>query len=64
MLILPGSLALSSFRQNRLLRSLQALLPSVKAVEARFLHLVDGEVAGGDDIAIARAPTGMMRGAS
>ncbi|HET8732061.1 MAG TPA: phosphoribosylformylglycinamidine synthase [Moraxellaceae bacterium] len=48
MLILPGSLALSTFRQNRLLRSLQALLPSVKAVEARFLHLVDGEVAGGD----------------
>ena len=48
MLILPGSLALSSFRQNRLLRSLQALLPEVKAVEARFLHLVDGEVAPGE----------------
>ncbi|MES2919592.1 MAG: phosphoribosylformylglycinamidine synthase [Pseudomonadota bacterium] len=48
MLILPGSLALSSFRQNRLLRSLQALLPEVKTLEARFLHLVDGEVAAGD----------------
>ncbi|HEX4869142.1 MAG TPA: phosphoribosylformylglycinamidine synthase [Moraxellaceae bacterium] len=48
MLILPGSLALSSFRQNRLLRSLQALLPAVRSVEARFLHLVDGE-AGPDE---------------
>ncbi|MCC2637684.1 MAG: phosphoribosylformylglycinamidine synthase [Moraxellaceae bacterium] len=48
MLILPGSLALSSFRQNRLLRSLQALLPEVKGVSARFLHLVDGEVAAGE----------------
>jgi phosphoribosylformylglycinamidine synthase len=45
MLILPGSLALSAFRQNRLLRDLQALMPAVKGLEARFLHLVDGDVA-------------------
>jgi phosphoribosylformylglycinamidine synthase len=42
MLILPGSLALSAFRQNRLLRDLKALLPKVTAVHARFVHLVDG----------------------
>lgn len=46
MLILPGSLALSPFRQSRLLRDLKALVPSVTAVEARFLHLVDGAVEG------------------
>ncbi|MDP2228939.1 MAG: phosphoribosylformylglycinamidine synthase [Moraxellaceae bacterium] len=46
MLILPGSLALSVFRQNRLLRDLKALLPKVSAVSVRFLHLVDGEVDG------------------
>jgi len=43
MLILPGSLALSAFRQNRLLRDLKALLPRVTAVHARFVHLVDGQ---------------------
>ena len=43
MLILPGSLALSVFRQNRLLRDLKALLPRVTAVHARFMHLVDGQ---------------------
>ena len=46
MLILPGSLALSLFRQNRLLRELQALVPAVSAVHGRFLHLVDGVVEG------------------
>jgi len=45
MLILPGALALSAFRQNRLLRDLQQLLPKVSGLSARFLHLVDGEVA-------------------
>ncbi|HEX6592466.1 MAG TPA: phosphoribosylformylglycinamidine synthase [Moraxellaceae bacterium] len=48
MLILPGSLALSLFRQNRLLRDLQALVPTVSAVQGRFLHLVDGVVEGED----------------
>lgn len=43
MLILPGSLALSAFRQNRLLRDLKALLPRVTSVHARFMHLVDGQ---------------------
>jgi len=46
MLILPGSLALSAFRQTRLLRDLQSLVPVVSAVSARFLHLVDGEAEG------------------
>lgn len=43
MLILPGSLALSAFRQTRLLQDLKALLPKVIAVHARFVHLVDGQ---------------------
>jgi len=46
MLILPGSLALSAFRQHRLLRDLSTLLPAVRKVEARYLHLVDGELTG------------------
>jgi phosphoribosylformylglycinamidine synthase len=41
MLILPGASALSAFRQNRLLRQLQALVPGVTAVAARHMHLVD-----------------------
>ncbi len=41
MLILPGASALSAFRQNRLLRQLQAVVPSVCALGARFEHLVD-----------------------
>ncbi|MFN3585927.1 MAG: phosphoribosylformylglycinamidine synthase [Moraxellaceae bacterium] len=45
MLILPGALALSAFRQNRLLQDLQQLLPKVTGLSARFVHLVDGEVA-------------------
>ncbi len=46
MLILPGSLALSAFRSTRLLHALQAKVPAVTALAARFLHLVDGDVAG------------------
>ncbi|MDI1300788.1 MAG: phosphoribosylformylglycinamidine synthase [bacterium] len=47
MLILPGSLALSAFRQTRLLRELQILVPAVTAVHARFLHLLETESGGG-----------------
>jgi len=46
MLILPGASALSAFRQNRLLRQLQALVPGVRAVAARHMHLVDSAPLG------------------
>jgi phosphoribosylformylglycinamidine synthase len=46
MLTLPGSLALSAFRQTRLLQDLQALLPTVSAVSARFLHLIEAGKSG------------------
>jgi phosphoribosylformylglycinamidine synthase len=41
MLILPGSNALSSFRSQRLLNQLQAVLPAIASVQARFIHFVD-----------------------
>ncbi|TWI68984.1 phosphoribosylformylglycinamidine synthase [Pseudoduganella lurida] len=41
MLILPGSNALSAFRSQRLLAQLQAVLPAVTAVQARYIHFVD-----------------------
>ncbi|GGZ00381.1 phosphoribosylformylglycinamidine synthase [Pseudoduganella plicata] len=41
MLILPGSNALSAFRSQRLLSQLQAVLPAVTAVQARYVHFVD-----------------------
>ncbi|GGY04990.1 phosphoribosylformylglycinamidine synthase [Massilia dura] len=41
MLILPGSNALSAFRSQRLLAQLQAVLPAVTAVQARYVHFVD-----------------------
>lgn len=41
MLILPGSNALSAFRSQRLLTQLQAALPSVAAVQARYVHFID-----------------------
>ena len=40
MLILPGSTALSPFRAQRLLSSLQAIDPTVTAVTGRYLHLL------------------------
>lgn len=41
MLILPGSNALSAFRSQRLLAQLQAVAPSIAAVEGRFYHFID-----------------------
>jgi phosphoribosylformylglycinamidine synthase len=41
MLILPGSNALSVFRSLRLLTELQAALPAIVSVQARFVHFVD-----------------------
>ncbi|MFS2134550.1 phosphoribosylformylglycinamidine synthase [Duganella sp. Dugasp56] len=41
MLILPGSNALSAFRSQRLLTQLQAALPAVAAVQARYVHFID-----------------------
>ncbi|WP_026354250.1 phosphoribosylformylglycinamidine synthase [Massilia niastensis] len=41
MLILPGSNALSAFRNQRLLSQLQAVASSIAAVQARFYHFID-----------------------
>ncbi|WP_317204082.1 phosphoribosylformylglycinamidine synthase [Janthinobacterium sp.] len=41
MLILPGSNALSVFRSQRLLTQLQAVLPAIASVQARFVHFID-----------------------
>ncbi|MET3130707.1 phosphoribosylformylglycinamidine synthase [Oxalobacteraceae bacterium GrIS 1.11] len=41
MLILPGSNALSVFRSQRLLTQLQAVLPAIVSVQARFVHFID-----------------------
>ncbi|MFP5394373.1 MAG: phosphoribosylformylglycinamidine synthase, partial [Gammaproteobacteria bacterium] len=41
MLILPGSNALSAFRNQRLLSQLQAVAPAITAVQARFYHFID-----------------------
>lgn len=41
MLILPGSNALSTFRSQRLLSQLQAVAPSIAAVQGRFYHFID-----------------------
>ncbi|NVD98093.1 phosphoribosylformylglycinamidine synthase [Massilia sp. BJB1822] len=41
MLILPGSNALSAFRSQRLLTQLQAVLPAISSVQARYVHFVD-----------------------
>jgi phosphoribosylformylglycinamidine synthase len=40
-LILPGSNALSAFRSQRLLTQLQAVAPTIAAVQARFYHFID-----------------------
>ncbi|CAN7406572.1 phosphoribosylformylglycinamidine synthase [Massilia sp. LjRoot122] len=45
MLILPGSNALSAFRSQRLLSQLQAVAPSIAAVQARFFHFIDSSAA-------------------
>ena len=49
MLILPGSNALSAFRSQRLLSQLQAVLPSVASVQARFVHFIDVDAPLSDD---------------
>jgi len=49
MLILPGSNALSSFRSQRLLNQLQAVLPAITSVQARFIHFVDSASALSED---------------
>ena len=41
MSILPGSNALSVFRSQRLLTQLQAVLPGISAVQARYVHFID-----------------------
>ena len=49
MLILPGSNALSAFRSQRLLNQLQAVLPAITSVQARFIHFVDSASPLSDD---------------
>ncbi|MFN5803259.1 MAG: phosphoribosylformylglycinamidine synthase, partial [Burkholderiales bacterium] len=41
MKLLPGSVALSPFRQHRLLERLRELEPAIEQVRARYLHIVD-----------------------
>ncbi len=41
MKLLPGSVALSPFRQHRLLERLRELEPAIEQVSARYLHIVD-----------------------
>jgi phosphoribosylformylglycinamidine synthase len=40
MLILPGSVALSDFRRNKLLNTLQTAVPTVTGVQAEYAHFV------------------------
>ena len=41
MLIIPGAAALSEFRIEKLLATLQARVPGVQALSAQFVHLAD-----------------------
>ncbi len=43
MKIYPGIAALSDFRRQKLLKRLQAVDPSVKAVTAEYIHIVDAD---------------------
>lgn len=49
MLQLPGSSALSPFRQQKLLAGLQAVVPEISAVYAQYVHFVDVEQQLSDD---------------
>ena len=43
MLQLPGGLALSDFRKNKLLTSLQTVVPAVSEIHANYMHFVEVE---------------------
>ena len=43
MLKLPGGLALSDFRKNKLLTALEDIVPRISDVQANFIHFVDSE---------------------
>ena len=45
MLQLPGGLALSDFRKNKLLTTLQNVVPAVSDIQANFMHFVETEIA-------------------
>ncbi|KAB8038145.1 phosphoribosylformylglycinamidine synthase [Janthinobacterium aquaticum] len=49
MLILPGSNALSVFRSHRLLSQLQAVVPAIASVQARYVHFIDASTALSSD---------------
>ena len=40
MLILPGSVALSNFRRNKLLKTLQVAVPAITEIQAVYVHFV------------------------
>lgn len=48
LLVLPGAIALSPFKNARLLSRLQLLAPAVQALEAHFVHMVKCRRALGD----------------
>jgi phosphoribosylformylglycinamidine synthase len=53
MLQLPGSTALSDFRLEQLLRDLQARVPAIQSITARFAHIVDlTEPVGSADMSV------------
>jgi phosphoribosylformylglycinamidine synthase len=54
MLLLPGSPALSAFRLRKLLATIRAEVPQVRDLDARFLHLVDGEVSTDNRVVLDR----------
>ena len=45
MLQLPGGLALSNFRKNKLLTALQSVVPAVTDIRANYVHFVDTDKA-------------------
>jgi phosphoribosylformylglycinamidine synthase len=49
MLQLPGGLALSEFRKNKLLTSLQNVVPAVTDIQANYMHFVETENALDDN---------------
>jgi phosphoribosylformylglycinamidine synthase len=50
MLTLRGSQALSSFRQKKLLKTLQSIDPSITQIQAQYIHFVDNSSALSDDV--------------
>jgi phosphoribosylformylglycinamidine synthase len=55
MLVIPGSRALSDFRQDKLIARVRLVAPAVQRIEARFVHFVDlAEALGEQELAVLR----------